>query len=106
VARRTADSAIDPEAADVTEIEEAQADLLRRVRLPRSFVLPGANRLSAEIPLARTVCRRAERSCVSAVRGHGEAGFETFVPVLNRLSDYLFVLALVADPEAGPTEMA
>jgi len=84
-------------------VEQALGDLERRVRLPASFVVPGETRLSAEIHQARSVCRRAERSCVSAGRVYTEAGADALVPVLNRLSDYLFVLALFAAGGSGST---
>jgi cob(I)alamin adenosyltransferase len=61
----------------------------------RSFVLPGGSALAAHLHLARTVCRRAERLTVTL------AGTETVNPetvrYLNRLSDWLFVAARVAN---------
>ncbi len=92
----------------VSDIERAQDELMRDVRIPRDFVVPGGTRLSAEVHLARTICRRAERSCVSARQQYAEAGLDAVVPVLNRLSDYAFVLALAAEPDpgAGSTETA
>lgn len=84
-------------------IEEEQENLRARITLPEHFVLPGKTRLGAELHLARTVCRRAERQCVAAARTHSDAGLEHIVPVLNRLSDYLFVLAAAAEPDAGTT---
>jgi cob(I)alamin adenosyltransferase len=57
----------------------------------RSFILPGGGPTATAAHLARTVCRRAERNAVAL------AGAETVRPqtirYLNRLSDYLFVLA-------------
>src|SRR6202021_69533 len=51
----------------------------------RSFVLPGGSRLNAELHICRTICRRAERVCVSlaAVTEVDEA----IIKYLNRLSD-------------------
>ncbi|NBB91402.1 MAG: cob(I)yrinic acid a,c-diamide adenosyltransferase [Spirochaetes bacterium] len=94
--------------ATVSEIEQAQGELMQQVRLPHDFVVPGGTRLSAEVHLARTICRRAERSCVSARQEYADAGLEAVLPVLNRLSDYAFVLALAAEPDpgAGSTETA
>jgi cob(I)alamin adenosyltransferase len=57
----------------------------------RNFVLPGGGRAAALAHLARTVCRRAEREVV-ALRDQGD-GADAVIPVLNRLSDALFVLA-------------
>ena len=57
----------------------------------RNFVLPAGGRAAALAHQARTVCRRAEREVV-ALRDHGE-GAEAVIPLLNRLSDALFVLA-------------
>lgn len=89
-----------PESA-VSEIEQAEAELMRRVRIPGHFVMAGGTRLSAEIHLARSICRRAERSCVRAQREYAEARLSGLLPVLNRLSDYAFVLALAADADPG-----
>ena len=55
----------------------------------RSFVLPGACRLNVELHQARTVCRRAERLCVTLAR-EGQLD-PLVVTYLNRLSDALFV---------------
>ena len=65
----------------------------------KSFVLPGGAPKAAVLHLARTVCRRAERSVV------GIAPRESLMPLilqyLNRLSDLLFALAREANAEAG-----
>ncbi len=55
----------------------------------KSFVLPGGSRASAELHLCRTVCRRAERLCVSLSRE--EELPEGTIAYLNRLSDAFFV---------------
>jgi len=55
----------------------------------RSFVLPGGSRLSAELHVCRTVCRRAERVLVSLSRR--ESIPADSLQYLNRLSDALFV---------------
>jgi cob(I)alamin adenosyltransferase len=62
----------------------------------RSFVLPGGGIVAAYLHLARTVCRRAERSVVAL--GHAEPVGERARQYLNRLSDLLFVLARAANP--------
>jgi cob(I)alamin adenosyltransferase len=55
----------------------------------RSFVLPGASRLDAELHIARTVCRRAERLLVQL--NHEQNVAPEALRYLNRLSDALFV---------------
>lgn len=55
---------------------------------PRDFVVPGAETVSAQLDLARTVVRRAERACVAVVPEGSHC-----LRYLNRLSDLLFVLA-------------
>lgn len=57
----------------------------------RSFILPGGVRPAAELHLARTVCRRAERLVVRLSRN--EKITAAIIPFINRLSDLLFVLA-------------
>lgn len=65
----------------------------------QEFILPGGSRAAALAHLARTVCRRAERSVVTV------SGGETINPpvmqYLNRLSDLCFVLARILNREAG-----
>lgn len=64
-----------------------------------SFVLPGGTPLSALLHVARTVARRAERSAWQAVEIHGEAVSVLPAKYLNRLSDLLFILSRVANPD-------
>ncbi len=58
---------------------------------PKEFILPGGGQISAHLHVARTVCRRAERLCVTLARKEKIGGHA--VPYLNRLGDALFVLA-------------
>jgi len=78
-------------AAQVERLE--QAIDAHQAGLPplRAFILPGGSRLGAWLHLARTVCRRAERSVV-ALAGQEDVDPQVVVYV-NRLSDLLFVLA-------------
>ena len=55
----------------------------------RSFVLPGGSRLNGELHICRTVCRRAERICITLARE--EPIDPEIVRYLNRLSDAFFV---------------
>jgi cob(I)alamin adenosyltransferase len=65
----------------------------------KEFILPGGSRAAAAAHLARTVCRRAERSVVAL--GRKEAVGEPARQYLNRLSDLLFVAARVLNRAAG-----
>ncbi|OBK12614.1 cob(I)yrinic acid a,c-diamide adenosyltransferase [Mycobacterium asiaticum] len=64
-----------------------------------SFVLPGGSPLSALLHVARTVVRRAERSAWAAVEAHPDSVSVLPAKYLNRLSDLLFILSRVANPE-------
>jgi len=98
---------VHPRQARITEAEVAQleAEMDRaNERLPalRSFVLPGGSRLTAELHVCRTVCRRAERIVTALAR-------EEPVPVeavkyLNRLSDAFFVWSRWASHQSGAPE--
>lgn len=69
----------------------------------RQFVLPGGSQLSAWCHVARTVCRRAERHCISlAATAYVDPNAIRYV---NRLSDYLFVLARYVNARAGIAEL-
>jgi cob(I)alamin adenosyltransferase len=65
----------------------------------RAFVLPAGTPKAAALHLARTVCRRAERGVVALA--HEAEIPELFLVYLNRLSDYLFTLARLANHRAG-----
>lgn len=82
-------------------IDQFEAELPPLTR----FILPGGTLLSAQLHMARTVCRRAERMCVTLMRSLEEAGITALNPeivrYLNRLSDLLFVLARVANYRQG-----
>ncbi len=74
---------------DMVEALEHRIDEVSdRFEPPTEFVVPGEDRVSARLDVARTVVRRAERSAlVVAVEG------SSVVPYLNRLSDLLWTLA-------------
>ena len=65
----------------------------------RAFILPGAPAVSSLCHIARTVCRRAERSAVGIERRSTED--EKAIAYINRLSDYLFTLARQLCFDAG-----
>lgn len=71
----------------------------------KSFILPGGSLLAAHIHTARTVCRRAERHAVTLHRS--DRVNDEVLKLLNRLSDYLFLLARVVNKElrVGDTEV-
>jgi cob(I)alamin adenosyltransferase len=65
----------------------------------KEFILPGGSRAAAAAHLARTVCRRAERSIVAL--GRNDKVSEHLRQYLNRLSDLLFVAGRVLNRAAG-----
>jgi cob(I)alamin adenosyltransferase len=69
----------------------------------KEFILPGGSRAAAAAHLARTVCRRAERSVVALANNEGpaKAVSESARRYLNRLSDLLFVAARALNRAAG-----
>lgn len=69
----------------------------------KAFVLPGGTPKAAALHLARTVCRRAERSVVHLAQQ--EPVPDDVVVYLNRLSDLLFTLARLANQRAGVADL-
>ena len=69
----------------------------------RAFVLPAGTPLAASLHLARTVCRRAERSVVHLA--HANEVPQLFIVYLNRLSDLLFTLARLANYRDGVSDV-
>ena len=97
-----------PRQARVTDAEVAQLEheidaMNAELKPLRSFVLPGGTRLNAELHVARTICRRAERALVTLARR------EEVPPeaerYLNRLSDALFVWSRWASHVQGVAEV-
>jgi cob(I)alamin adenosyltransferase len=83
--------------ADMVDgLDTILAETEAHVQMPHEFVVPGETRLSAEIELARTLVRRAERRAVSVRRAEPLAG-DQLVPYLNRLADLLWVFARAAE---------
>jgi cob(I)alamin adenosyltransferase len=64
--------------------------------------LPGGAPVAAQLHVARTICRRAERFCVRL--GRQEKIGPRVIPYLNRLSDTLFVLARWVNRKTGTKE--
>ncbi|TMK31078.1 MAG: cob(I)yrinic acid a,c-diamide adenosyltransferase [Actinobacteria bacterium] len=98
---------LEPEVSLVTvgmvERLEARIDeLVAEHPLPKEFIVPGANPVSASLDVARSVIRRAERHVVE-LRDSGAEVSEALLRYLNRLSDLLFVLARIAAGETEPT---
>jgi cob(I)alamin adenosyltransferase len=98
---------VHPKQARITAAEseqlEREIDLMNEGLPPlRSFVLPGGSRLNAELHICRTICRRAERICVSL--SATAAVDEAILKYLNRLSDALFVWSRWANHRLGVPE--
>jgi len=70
----------------------------------RNFVLPGGTRAAALAHLARAVCRRAERRVVALRESHEDSVGEV-LPLLNRLSDALFVCARWLNLKGGAADV-
>ena len=75
----------------VVALEEVIDELTAVVGPLENFILPGGSVGSAQLHVARTVCRRAEREVVTLARE--EKVGEFVIQYLNRLSDALFVMA-------------
>jgi cob(I)alamin adenosyltransferase len=77
------------EARHVDDLERWMDEWNEDLEPLRSFVLPGGDLATAQLHVARTVCRRAERCAIALSRA--EPMGKHVIPYLNRLSDLLFV---------------
>ncbi|HLR25725.1 MAG TPA: ATP:cob(I)alamin adenosyltransferase, partial [Fodinibius sp.] len=68
----------------------------------RNFILPGGAPTGATLHTARTICRRAERRMVACQES--DTISELCIKYLNRLSDFLFVLARYENKQTGVRE--
>ncbi len=82
----------DLQEADV-ELLENEIDKMNEALPPmKSFILPGGHKTVSSLHIARCICRRAERCCVR-IEPEGHESDPIIIKYLNRLSDFLFVLA-------------
>ncbi len=82
----------------VAEQERLIDRYMSEVELPPKFVIPGGNQLSAQLDVARTTIRRAERR-IAALAEAGELSGETVIHLINRASDLAYAMARFADVE-------
>ncbi|HNW24116.1 MAG TPA: cob(I)yrinic acid a,c-diamide adenosyltransferase [Candidatus Cloacimonas sp.] len=82
---------------DVDNITELVYSLEKNLHL-KGFVIPGGNTVSAKLDICRTVARRAERRIISLSRQENIA--PELLSYVNRLSDFLFVLARTEDNQS------
>ena len=90
---------------DASQVQwlEATIDQMTDVLKPLSnFILPGGTVAAAQLHVARTVCRRAERLIV-ALQQESETS-EYVIAYVNRLSDWLFTLARYVNAQSGEAE--
>lgn len=85
------------------ELEQYLADFNDQLPPLKEFILPGGSPCGAHCHMARTVCRRAERTLVKAARSTDVS--ELALRYINRLSDLLFVFARILARRRGGQEI-
>merc|ERR1711972_1053249 len=82
---------------EINEVESSIDSMTSQIPELKSFIIPGGGIVSSNLHVARTVCRRAERRCLEI-----DPPIDAVVlKYLNRLSDYLFTVALYAAYKTG-----
>lgn len=87
---------------EIEALEQAIDEMQEELTPLKNFILPGGAQSGATLHLARTVCRRAERAAVACSRQ--EKVSDNVIKFLNRLSDFLFVLARYENKYSGISE--
>lgn len=88
--------------SDAVMLEEAIDQMETQLQPLRNFILPGGHPSVSHCHVARTVCRRAERKIVGLAQS--EPVDPSIILYINRLSDYLFVLARAMAKELNVEE--
>ena len=88
---------------ETEKMEQAIDTMNAQLKEPQGFILPGGTVMAAQAHVCRTVCRRAERH-IAALAETATVGPE-IAQYVNRLSDYLFVLAKIINFNAGTKEI-
>lgn len=78
--------------SDVELLEKEMDKMDKELPVMKNFILPGGSPAISFMHVARCVCRRAERCCVNLKENGGEVN-PLIIKYINRLSDYLFMLA-------------
>ena len=84
---------VDPEEL-LNKIEAMEEDFAQRIVMPETFIFPGDTKVGAAIDMARAIVRRGERILVGMEKNRRD---EATLPVVNRLSDLLWLMARYAD---------
>jgi cob(I)alamin adenosyltransferase len=87
----------------VADLERAIDEITDERGTPDVFIVPGNTRLGAALDVARTTARRAERSIVTHMRTT-EIGDSHVPAYINRLTDYLYMLARAAEEVWTPSK--
>jgi cob(I)alamin adenosyltransferase len=88
---------------DILDLEQSIDRMEESLPPLKTFILPGGHTSVSYCHLARCVCRRAERLVVAL--DHNEPVEDILIQYLNRLSDYLFVLARKIGQDLGAAEI-
>lgn len=102
---KTQVSAVEPK---ITEMETRMDSMWNGLPPLHGFILPTGSREAAAVHVARSVCRRAERTLVSLKKRElhmTKNDLSVMIRYLNRLSDYLFALARWTNKEAGVADI-
>ncbi len=83
--------------SQVTWLEDQMDAMTKRIKPLKSFILPGGSKASAHLHMARTIARRAERLMVELAARDDEQVGGAALHFINRLSDFLFVAARIAN---------
>jgi cob(I)alamin adenosyltransferase len=90
---------------DIVSLEENIDEMDAQLSPMRFFILPGGHESIATAQIARTVCRRAERSLIRWVQATDHQAYEIAIAYINRLSDYLFMMCRFLHHSLGIPEI-
>lgn len=88
--------------AEITWLEATIDEMTAELAPLKNFILPGGTAAAAQLQLARTVCRRAERHIVALAEQENIGG--SALAYVNRLSDWLFTMARYENHMANEAE--
>jgi cob(I)alamin adenosyltransferase len=90
--------------SDIKLLEDEMDKMDEELPVMKKFILPGGLPVVSFAHVARCVCRRAERCCVRLKENGGEVN-PLIIKYINRLSDYLFILARYIGMKNNATEI-